>query len=125
MKTRTSAIIAVLCLGLAAAAYVITDKSCRFNKEIWAASRQMNDHDEVVNKAAPRRCMASDLERKHLRKGMKKEEVVELLGKPDATKENEYSYDLGMVWIDYCFLDIYFSEAGKLENTRSYCNGNG
>ena len=124
MKPRSIVIVTALCIGLAGAAYTVTNGHCRFDKEIWLASRQMNDHEEVMNKAAPRRCMTADLEWRYLTKGIDKKAVVELLGTPDDdTKENRYSYDLGMVWIDYCFLDVHFNDAGELESTRSYCNG--
>jgi len=87
-----------------------------FDKEIWHAYHNTLDPDN------PRGNMADDLRRKHLPRGMAKEQVIELLGEPEYEKSSQVlKYNLGMwsgIRFDYDTLDIYFDSSGRLTETR-------
>jgi hypothetical protein len=87
-----------------------------FEEEIWHAYHNSLDSDN------PRGNMADDLRKNHLRRGMTKEQVIELLGEPDFEKSSKVlKYNLGMwsgIGFDYDSLDIYFDSAGSLTETR-------
>jgi len=53
-------------------------------------------------------------------KGMSKDEIIELLGKPESQSINEVNYYRGMAkrGIDIGTLTIKFSETGKVMNYR-------
>lgn len=83
-----------------------------FDKTTWAQFDNNYDPDN------PRGKMYEDLIENHLSKGMSKEEVINLLGKPDFESEEYFlSYNLGM-WsggrMDYDSLDLKFNRDGKL-----------
>ncbi|WP_027158172.1 hypothetical protein [Methylobacter luteus] len=87
-----------------------------FDREVWVSFYENMDPDN------PRGEMYEDLVASHLRKGMKRMEVVALLGKPDVEDvKNLLSYNLGM-WsgfrIDYDSLDIALSDDGVLVGVR-------
>lgn len=48
----------------------------RFNREIWLQHNSVEEHDN------PRESMVKDVQRNHLKKGMKKEVIFNILGKP-------------------------------------------
>jgi hypothetical protein len=82
----------------------------RFSREVWLEHANSKDPDN------PRGRMASDLRRRILRDGMSKEQVIEFLGEPDfSADDNAYKYNLG-AWsgfrIDYDPFDVYFDESG-------------
>jgi outer membrane protein assembly factor BamE (lipoprotein component of BamABCDE complex) len=86
-----------------------------FDRELWHTYHQSMDRDN------PRGNMADDLRENHLRQGMKKDEVIALLGEPDFDEQTHvFKYTLGM-WsgtrIDYDSLDIEFDLSGRLVKT--------
>lgn len=61
--------------------------------------------------------MARDIRDNLLKQGQSKQYVKNLLGEPDSTRDNEYSYVLGMCsgfGFDYDNLHIYFDKQDKL-----------
>ena len=83
-----------------------------FNRETWIKFHRSNEPDN------PRGEMYESLVQNYLKKGMYKEKVVEILGKPDFVEEDAFlSYNLGM-WsgfrMDYDSLDLKFSADGQL-----------
>jgi len=85
-----------------------------FNRELWI---DFHDRDELPN---PRGEMLEDLTNNHLHKGMKKEEVINLLGLPDyIVEDNLIRYELGL-WagfnVNTVYLHIEFSSADIATN---------
>lgn len=64
-----------------------------YDRDVWHRYRA---HTGFHN---PRLGMYEDLVKNHLTKGMSKEAVVILLGKPDKSDANSFWYELGMVRI--------------------------
>ena len=87
-----------------------------FDEEIWHA------YHNSLDSGNPRGNMADDLRKNHLRRGMAKEQVIELLGEPESEKSSQLlEYNLGMwsgMGFDYDTLDIYFDSSGRLTETR-------
>lgn len=86
-----------------------------FDQEAWRAQHNSSDPDN------PRGKMVADLQRRCLRKGMTRQEVLDLLGEPDFAKEPTlFMYNLG-AWsgfrIDYDTLDVHFDTDGRLTHT--------
>ncbi|RFS17024.1 hypothetical protein [Emticicia sp. C21] len=90
-----------------------------FNQNLW------KDDFEGETRAV----MLSDLENKHLKKGMTKDEVIKLLGEPDGrhpdgenyTWKKELGYDLGNSF-DPCEFIIYLDENLKVVSWKKYCS---
>jgi len=85
----------------------------KFDKQVWLKFEKVYDMDN------PRGQMVSDLIDNFLKKGMNKQEVVKILGKPDFEKsENVFKYNLGM-WsgyrVDCDSLDIEFDKTNRLK----------
>ena len=64
-----------------------------FNREIWLS------HHDVLESFNPRGLMVQDLLNRHLKTGMKKSDVISVLGKPSSYKEAEKTllYTLGVL----------------------------
>lgn len=85
----------------------------KFERSVW-----MENHDNM-DPDNPRGEMYKDLVEKKLKKGMTKEEIIELLGEADIkTEERFLSYNLGM-WsgfkMDYDSLDLEFDNKNQLK----------
>ena len=63
-----------------------TISSCqtKFDKKVWIEDSDLTNHQSIRSK------MTKDLMLNHLRKGMKKEEIIDLLGKPYSDKIENY-----------------------------------
>ncbi|NOT14104.1 MAG: hypothetical protein HOP21_00740 [Methylotenera sp.] len=62
--------------------------------------------------------MAFDLQQNILSKGVKREAVTALLGRPSFEEQNAIEYDLGKCMLVYHGLLIYFDENNQLINSR-------
>lgn len=65
--------------------------------------------------------MVRDIQRNVLRVGLTREEVEQLLGAPDASRDSIHEYVLGMCsgWrIDFDTLDVRFDSTGRLLTTQ-------
>ena len=87
-----------------------------FDRELWHHFHENDDPDN------PRASMVASLKSKHLRPGLSRQQVTNLLGEPDVAKTPEmYEYNLGM-WsgfrIDYDGLQIYFDAQGQLTRVQ-------
>jgi SmpA / OmlA family len=87
-----------------------------FDRKLW---HEFNKIDDPNN---PRASMVASLQRRHLKLGMTRDQVVNLLGEPDMAKTPEmYEYNLGM-WsgfrMDYDGLQIYFDKKGRLSSVQ-------
>jgi len=83
---------------------------------VWLSQANIDDSDN------PRAQMAADLQHRHIKLGISRQRVIELLGEPDWEKqENVFKYNLGM-WsgyrMDYDSLDVYFDSDGLATGTR-------
>ena len=93
--------------------------SCKpkFDKEIWL--KNQNDNDDN-----PRFDMVNDLTENHLKRGVNRKEVVNLLGLPlYDTVDNrlEYSYAIGSnpgMHIDPFYLIVAFDSSGRMVHVR-------
>lgn len=87
--------------------YVVKSSSKSFNSVKWKALTQQETQD-----LAARAVMLGDLMDNHLKKGMPKAKVYDLLGKPDFTKGTWDYYALGRssYGIDEEFLKLNFSQ---------------
>ena len=88
----------------------------RFSEKEW---KEFHLSDEPNN---PRGRMAYDIRDHVLKTGMKRQDVLAILGQPDLYEGQEYiSYNLGM-WsgfrMDYDSLDIHFDEHGGFTHVR-------
>jgi outer membrane protein assembly factor BamE (lipoprotein component of BamABCDE complex) len=96
---------------------IATSCKSKFDKETWIENKN-SDHDN------PRFDMVDDLKNNHLKSGMTRKEVVDLLGLPqyDTTDNDfEYQYEIGSnpgVHIDPYFFIVEFDSNGRLHNTR-------
>jgi hypothetical protein len=93
----------------------------KFNKRLW----------EESNGGQERLEMTDDLQIYYLRKGITKDEVIKLLGKPDGSGHYEavyidtsrvISYDMGYVFLDPCTFDLEFSSDERLISYEKNCN---
>ena len=89
----------------------------RFNDRTFDAAlwKSFTNNDSPDN---PRGQMFDDLSKRHLRKGLSKKDVEDLLGPADLKSEIDlWSYNLGM-WsgfrVDYDSLDLKFNGEGRL-----------
>lgn len=88
-----------------------------FDRQVWLAMRDSEEHDN------PRGQMAQDIRKRHLKRGMTRKEVENLLGKPDlsSSSDNPWQYILGE-WsgfrMDTDTLDVHFDERGRVSGTR-------
>ena len=77
-----------------------------------------------------RTAMVDDLEKKYLKKGMTKEEVIQLLGEPDGrhpdgknyTWNKRFDYDLGNNGWDPCEFSIRFDENQQVVSWDKLCS---
>jgi hypothetical protein len=67
-----------------------TSNASEFSVQRWQAER-----GHVDERTSPRAAMLEALEREHLRRGMPREEVRQLLGEPDSATAAADEYDLG------------------------------
>ena len=85
----------------------------RFDSTAWSAIQT----NESVSRCY-RGGMAKHVKEQVLRPGLKREEVVRILGQPDFEKPDEVHYVLGMcsgLRIDFDGLHVYFDSTGELE----------
>jgi hypothetical protein len=116
-----SAIILLAYIGLCAyVGFVVFDNPFddrKFVQEVWGKFGKSDDPDN------PRGQMVEDLQERFLKRGMMKQQVVNLLGEPDFEKtERFFKYNLG-AWsgfrIDDDSLDMEFDRDGRLINSRT------
>ena len=86
-----------------------------FNREIWRSA-------DGQNPRCPRGQMIYDLQTKYLSKGMTRDEVIRLLGKPDFESANQINYMIGF-WtgfmkIDIDTFDLHFDRNNKLMSAQ-------
>jgi outer membrane protein assembly factor BamE (lipoprotein component of BamABCDE complex) len=83
-----------------------------FDSNQWKALQNSTARDN------PRAGMISDLQKRVLRTGMTRAELIALLGEPDLTESegNRYVYEIGTsaFGVDYEYFVIEFDSAGKL-----------
>ncbi|WP_435509286.1 hypothetical protein [Variovorax sp. LT1R16] len=85
----------------------------RFDSTAWFA-QQTNESDAYCYRGG----MAKHIKDEILRPGLKREDVVRLLGQPDSENSREIQYVLGMcsgLRIDFDGLHVYFNSRGELE----------
>lgn len=90
----------------------------RFDQAIWLASRTL----EPDSLDYPRSRMVSDLLWRHLRLGMRKDQVRALLGEPDGESSDSQMRTIDKYWIGYygwlaidpSFLRLTYDSSGKL-----------
>lgn len=85
----------------------------RFDSAAWSAKQTAASISSCY-----RGGMAEHIKEQTLRPGLKREEVVRILGQPDFEKADEFHYVLGMCSgfrIDFDGLHVYFSPTGALE----------
>jgi len=75
-----------------------------------------------MNENSRRGSMVCDLERRIIRRGMTRAEVIAHLGEPDGTKDpDDYGYVIGM-WtgfrMDFDTFDVLFDDQGRVVETR-------
>jgi len=86
-----------------------------FNKNIWFM-KQTNETDTYCFRGH----LANDVNYRLIREGMRRSEVVEMLGKPDEEKENKVEYNLGYCsLLDYNGLIIHFDNSGKVRDANN------
>lgn len=85
-----------------------------FDQQKWKAEKGNTSHKN------PRIGMVSDAE-KVLRLGMKRDEVIQLLGEPDRDQTNTLEYDIGAspYGIDYELFVLEFDALGLLKTWRT------
>ncbi|MDM0087025.1 MULTISPECIES: hypothetical protein [unclassified Variovorax] len=84
----------------------------RFDSTAWSA-KQTNASDADCYRGG----MAMHIKEQILRPGLRREDVVRVLGQPDGEKPGEIHYTLGMCSgfrIDFDGLHVYFDPAGGL-----------
>jgi hypothetical protein len=87
-----------------------------FERQVWLSNAGSSDQKN------PRGLMAYDVQKRFLKRGMTREAVQKVLGKPDAVKsERLYSYNIGN-W-GGCFLcaevlEIGFDKNGRLTKAK-------
>ena len=91
----------------------------KLNKDAW--QRTITDKESST---CYRGEMAKDIIKNHLSAGMKQQEIISLLGKPDTDKGvDEIRYILGMcsgLGFDYDALHIYFKKSGEFSHAKIY-----
>ncbi|MBI2301307.1 MAG: hypothetical protein HYU66_20555 [Armatimonadetes bacterium] len=117
---RLPAIAAILLVGTLAGVFLLRhwpswQSRRRFDAAVW---RQYSGSSDWKN---PRGPMVRDLQRRHLRVGTRRADILALLGKPDSgDKPRLVSYRLG-AWsrfrMDPDTLDLYFDAQGRLTRT--------
>ncbi len=124
LRYKYSLLVGIL-LGIAAIAFMIHAAS-EFSKAMGYAGNEKKFSQKEWAKpeyGEDRQKMTDDLQIHYLRKGLTKKQVLKLLGKPDrnghysysySSKENEYSYDMGINFLDPCTFDLEFSDKGIL-----------
>jgi hypothetical protein len=88
----------------------------KFDQQLWASMH------ESVDPKNPRGKMYQDLIENHVKIGMTKAQILNLLGSADLNNQERFiRYNLGM-WsgmrVDNDSFDLYFSESGKLTKTK-------
>ena len=89
-----------------------------FNKSEWLAPVA-----EERASTCYRGGMAKDIQNNYLKPGMSKEDVIELLGKPDWSSDYEFRYFLGMCsgfQFDYDLLHVYFDPHKKFVKSEIF-----
>ena len=87
-----------------------------FDQALW---KSYTPSDGLAD--SPRLPMAADLQKNHIKPGMTREQIVELLGEPGNHSEDVYIYGLGksdVLWPRLYFLDVYFDSSGKVVEAR-------
>jgi outer membrane protein assembly factor BamE (lipoprotein component of BamABCDE complex) len=85
----------------------------RFDSTAWS-TKQTNESVSHCYRGG----MAKHVKEQVLRPGLKREEVLRILGQPDFEKPDEVHYVLGMcsgLRIDFDGLHVYFNSTGELE----------
>lgn len=106
---------AALALLTALGVYLVsTSQTGAFDAEQWKAQRGSSARNN------PRIGMVAELQRKHLREGMTREEVQRLLGEPDQRRGTSEVYELGQspVGVSYEYFVIDYDGAGKVTQLR-------
>ena len=106
-------ILFLICLSIGSVYFLKVTKSQssfsnkKFNQELWLKYASSKDSNN------PRGGMYNDLKKNYLYEGMKKAEIIKLLGQPDSSTSTDQrlSYNLG-AWsgyrIDFDTLDLKF-----------------
>lgn len=106
-KTEKRSLFFIMTIALCAAvlANAVAYNSARIYFSNYSRSKW--DNNEYL-----RYCMIDDLERKYKIVGMTKDEVTDLLGKPDhfEYREDKYEYFAGSYWIDVQVYTIWFED---------------
>ena len=113
---RSFKILLGICALLAAAALIAAlfgggIQGRAYDRELWIAQSGV---DPLRNRRAP---MLPEVE-KRLRLGMATEEVLDLLGPPDARSDARFTYELGVRIIDYDSFLIEFDADGRVTGWR-------
>jgi hypothetical protein len=87
----------------------------KFNRQQWIASADRGADN-------PRLRMYKDLQQRYLRKGMTRQEVRHLLGKPDydSSSKDVDSYFLGVLGlmsVDATILEVHYDKADRVVST--------
>jgi outer membrane protein assembly factor BamE (lipoprotein component of BamABCDE complex) len=93
---------------------VATSQTGAFDSEQWKAHRGSTARNN------PRMGMVVELQRKHLRPGMSRDEVQRLLGEPDDRQGDNEVYELGAspIGVSYEYFIVDYDSAGKVTQLR-------
>lgn len=118
----TIGLVALLLIGLVAAVvlYGVHRRyygNIRFNGTVW---RRLANQGGMGN---PRQRMVKDLRQRYLRNGMTRQEIRQLLGKPDygSFSKDVDSYFIGVLGfmsVDASTLDIRYDSAGRVARSK-------
>lgn len=87
----------------------------QFDRNIWF-TKQTNKTDTYCFRGA----LANDVNYRLIREGMTKENIIEMLGKPDENEINHIEYNLGYCSpLDYNGLIVYFDNSGKVRDAHN------
>lgn len=87
----------------------------RFDRNVWF-KKQTNETDTYCFRGT----QANDVNYRLLREGMTRNEVIEILGKPDEDKKDNIEYNLGYCsLLDYNGLIVYFDHSGKVRDAHN------
>ena len=106
-------VLVVLAVGLLVARRMLEPDYQVYDRERWVAEKSAKASENR------RSLMVKDIKRR-LHVGMTKLEVVDLLGQPDGTRGNVFSYELGMpgFGVDYEYFLIEFDAAERVTRWR-------
>ncbi len=109
-----------LLVGTLFAVFSRADKQSRFDRAVWISRPELEGSD------TPRSRMVSDVMHRYLKPGMSRQQVRELLGKPDSTSQfdtenHREGYGLGHIGafgIDPSILVLQYDVSGKLKEAH-------